>query len=265
MRNNRCQMLFLCLCFCLSHSLAPVKVVPEAAAYDKEPWVSIPVSEKEERVSALAGSSPESGVVWEWSAQEREWQPQETAGGPAGWGERYFHTTHNAAQIRAARLNKCRNFHSRFCKEVNKERAFIHDFYPSFIVCNVTWWPPFSCRIQYSRQHPPREELCVSWWSWCSWCLMLDQWGKHVTPCMSLRLHSHQIWYVWKLAVLPFIWMDWNAIQRHGVHSLIKCPIAEIQIKVLVTATYPGCTRFWLLEENKWEAPWLTVGITPLM
>lgn len=47
----------------VSLSNSPVKVVPEAAAHDKEPRVSIPVSEKEERVSALTGSTPESGVV----------------------------------------------------------------------------------------------------------------------------------------------------------------------------------------------------------
>ncbi len=82
------KMLFFCVCFCLCRLLAPVEVLPEAAAHDKEPRVGIPVSEKEERVSALPGSPPESGVVWERSAQEREWQPQEAAGGPAEWGER---------------------------------------------------------------------------------------------------------------------------------------------------------------------------------
>lgn len=54
---------FLCLCFYLSLPLPPVQDFPEAATHDKEPRVSYPFSEKEEGVSAVAGSSPESGIV----------------------------------------------------------------------------------------------------------------------------------------------------------------------------------------------------------
>lgn len=46
-----------------SHIPTVVQVVPETAAHDKKPRVSIPVSEKEERVFAFAGSSPEGGAV----------------------------------------------------------------------------------------------------------------------------------------------------------------------------------------------------------
>lgn len=49
--------------FYLSLPLPPVQDVPEAATHDKEPRVSYPFSEKEERVSAIVGSSSESGVV----------------------------------------------------------------------------------------------------------------------------------------------------------------------------------------------------------
>lgn len=70
-----------------SHIPTVVEVVPETAAHDKKPRVSIPVSEKEERVFAFAGSSPEGGAVWERGAQEWERQPKETAGGPSEQGE----------------------------------------------------------------------------------------------------------------------------------------------------------------------------------
>lgn len=49
--------------------LAPVEDVPEAAAHDKEPRVGVAVPEKEEGVPALAGSSPEDGIVRERGAQ----------------------------------------------------------------------------------------------------------------------------------------------------------------------------------------------------
>lgn len=83
-----CAITFAKCYSCLGLPLPPVETVPEAAAHDKEPRVSIPITEEEERVSALAGGSAASGIVWEWGAQVWEWQPQETAGGPAEWGER---------------------------------------------------------------------------------------------------------------------------------------------------------------------------------
>lgn len=66
----------------------PVKGLPAAAAYDKEPRVGIAVPKKEERVSALAGGSSANGLIWEWGAQVREWQPQETTRGSIEWGEK---------------------------------------------------------------------------------------------------------------------------------------------------------------------------------
>lgn len=66
----------------------PVEGLPAAAAHDKEPGVGIPVPEKEERVSALAGDSSENGFIWERSAQVWEWQPQETTGGSLEWGKK---------------------------------------------------------------------------------------------------------------------------------------------------------------------------------
>lgn len=50
----------------ISHSLLPsfpVEGVPAAAAHDKEPRVGIPVTKKEERVSALAGGPTENGFI----------------------------------------------------------------------------------------------------------------------------------------------------------------------------------------------------------
>lgn len=66
----------------------PVEGLPAAAAHDKEPWVSVLVPEKEERVFALAGDSSENGFIWEWAAQVWEWQPQETTGGSVEWGKK---------------------------------------------------------------------------------------------------------------------------------------------------------------------------------
>lgn len=62
MSNELCQNILISA-FCLCHPLAPVEDLPAAAAHDKEPRVSVPVPEEEERVSALAGGSPESGAV----------------------------------------------------------------------------------------------------------------------------------------------------------------------------------------------------------
>lgn len=51
------------LIFSFSLPSFPVKGLPAAAAYDKEPRVSITLPKKEERVSALAGGSSANGLI----------------------------------------------------------------------------------------------------------------------------------------------------------------------------------------------------------
>lgn len=154
---------FLSLFLC--RPLTLVEGLPAAAAHDKEPWVGIPVSEKEERVSALAGSSPESGFVWEWGAQEWEWQPQETAGGSAVWGERLKVT---ALPICPDSLHflLCTGIkmHNKKCRELSKaslESGHSHESFLWFAVCNLTQCLP-SPAEHNAKCKGPKEESRVS-------------------------------------------------------------------------------------------------------
>lgn len=157
---------FLSLCFCLCRPLALVEGLPATAAHDKEPRVGIPVSEKEERVSALPGSSPENGVVWEWDAQVWEWQPQETAGGSAEWGERLGVTAlpmipYNPHLKRCLCTIKKKKKMQRTFQSKSLEWSFMHESCPWFVVCNLTQCLSFPAEHN-AKCKGAQKESCVS-------------------------------------------------------------------------------------------------------